>query len=92
MGKSEEKVDWAVIEEKSTDTWLELKDPDGWYDAVVKWDGCIHFRRYFNDPMDHPNRKSEDQDYLHICDIDETIKRLQSLKEAALNHFGMWPR
>lgn len=88
-------IEWKVVPEKTEDHWLEVVDPDGWYSAVVKWDGCVHFRRYHNIPLqDRPSGKEhmELEDYLHMCDIDEEIERLQKLKEAALKHFGEdWP-
>jgi hypothetical protein len=87
-----EKKDWIVIEGRNSDTWLDVRDPDGWWSAYVKWDGCIGLSRYFNDPMDDKKRNDDDIDSIHICDIDETIRRLQSLKAKALEHFGDWPR
>jgi hypothetical protein len=63
--------------------WLDLEDPDGWYYASVKWDGCIHLYRCWNEP-----HSEEERDYYHICDIDYEIERLQALKEEALKHFG----
>lgn len=93
--KSEVKVEpevmlklWEVSQEKTEDHWLEIKDPEGWYYAVVKWDGCIHFNRYYNAPKDEQEKDSEDNDYLHICSVDDMVKRLQALKEEAVKHFG----
>ena len=91
---------WTPIPGKSTDFWFEVRDPDGWYEAVVKWDGCIHFYQAGNDPFDDENGHSDSErskeacdDYIHICDIDGHIERLIALKEAALKHFGpTWPR
>jgi len=82
---------WEIDSEKTKDHWLELKDPEGWYSAVVKWDGCIHFNRYYNEPMDSEYHKTTDQanvDYIHICDVDDMIARLKALKETALEYFG----
>jgi hypothetical protein len=68
---------------------LELKDRDGWWSAIVKWDGCIHFYRYHNEPMkDHGENVGDMVDYLHICDIDELINGLQELKARAIGKFG----
>lgn len=73
---------------------LKLKDPEGWYTAAVKWDGCIHFNRYFNAPHKEGETRLEHEtdDYLHICDIDDLIERLQALKAEAKKHYGeKWP-
>jgi len=77
---------WKVIKEKTEDHWLEIEDPEGWYSAVVKWDGCIHFYRHHNEPI--PNTDESDIDYIHICGVNDFIKRLQALKEEAIKHFG----
>ena len=72
----------------SEDTANGMSD-DHWRGASVKWDGCVKYSRFFNGPG--PN--SKDADDIHICDIDEEIEWLKSLKEAALAHFGKdWPR
>ena len=84
---------WVMVPEKTHEYWLEVKDPDGWYSASIKFDGCIHYHRYYNSPMDTPDRDEEDVDYIHICDIDGEIERLRSLKLMALGFFGSkWPR
>ena len=74
-----------------SDAWIDLiyqhyKDGSHWVHAAVKFDGCIHYRKSYNNPL--PNDE-EEQDYLHICDIDEMIKLLTSLKAAAIKHFGV---
>lgn len=82
---------WVVIKDKTQDHWLEVRDPEGWWSAYVKWDGCIGFTRYHNNSMDSiPSDKpwNDFQDNIHICDLDELIKRLQDLKEEAIKHFG----
>ncbi len=66
---------------------LHLAHPLGWYQARIRWDGCVEFTRVFN--IGYP---SEDADHLHICDIDDMIDRLQQLKAMAQDHFGKdWP-
>lgn len=87
-----------ILEPSGTaeDHWVDFVDPGGWYSASVKWDGCVHFYRYFNQP--HPQPKDDPTAYaqhLHICDIDEEIARLQALKAKAIEYFaerGGWPR
>lgn len=80
---------WQIKQKE--DHWLDLVDPEGWYDAGVKWDGCVHFNRYFNLPL-HLRVTKEDQDelsdYIHICSIDDMINRLTELKQIAQDHFG----
>lgn len=65
------------------------KNGEYWIHADVRFDGCVHLRKAYNSPFP---KEDEDQDYIHICDIDEYVKQLLLLKEAALKHFGnIWP-
>lgn len=65
------------------------KDDTHWLNAYIRNDGCIHFRKAYNSPFP---KDDEDQDYIHICDIDEYVKILLALKEKAIEHFGNdWP-
>ena len=66
---------------------LAVKDPDGWWSAVVKDDGCVDLRRYFNEPNDGDPDMT---DYIHICDLDDFIERLQALKTFAEIRFEVW--
>ncbi len=80
---------WA-IEGESTEYTLNLRDPEGWYAAYVKWDGCFELRRFFNvsaTTKDEEDNRQADTDQIHICDIDDIIARLQSLKAIANEHF-----
>ena len=87
---------WEIDKEKTDDHWLELKDPNGFYRAVAKWDGCIHFNQYGNIPLTiDPERKDKacSDDYIHICYLDSHIERLLELKRLAQEHFndnGYW--
>ena len=69
--------------------FLELKDPEGWWAASVRYDGCINLNRYFNEPND---ADPSNTDYIHICDLDDFIERLQALKLLAQVRFGRWPQ
>jgi hypothetical protein len=74
--------------------YVEFADGEGWWEAGVRRDGCIHLTRYYNLPWggDTNEEKDSNSDYLHICYLDETIKRLQALKEAACAAYGGdWP-
>lgn len=74
------------------DHWIDLRDPEGWYTASVRWDGCIQLYRYWNYPHEPGVDRDGDCDYSHICDIDDEISRLQALKAKAIEHFGEgWP-
>lgn len=97
---------WEKNAAKSKDHWLEVHEPDQkplgghWWNAVVKWDGCIHLHHAGNVPFrddfgyaDGTRDKGACDDYFHICELDDLIARLQALKAAALEHFGPdWPR
>ena len=84
--------------------WANFRDIDDelgcWYEASVRWDGCIHFSQAGNVPFDDEHGRADGKrdaqacdDYIHICDIDTLIARLQALKAAALQHFeGDWPQ
>ena len=73
---------------EATADFVSADMPNVWYSAFVKWDGCIELIRYFNVPRDLAPERGDDYDQIHICDIDETIERLQALKTAAIEHFG----
>lgn len=82
-------MNWQKDESNTSSAWLSLVDPEGWWKAGVKFDGCVHFTRHFNVPF---TLGGEDTDYIHICDVDEMIAMLQALKAEAARHFGEWPR
>jgi len=80
---------WKVDQEWASEFLLEIKDPEGWYRAAVRYDGCIDLYRYFNTPVGlDPENDREMTDDIHICDIDDFIARLQALKQEAHKHFG----
>lgn len=60
-------------------------------EAYIKWDGCIDYRQYSNgfSPNDPESKESaENCDYIHICDIDQMILKLQEIKKVAEAHFS----
>jgi hypothetical protein len=79
---------WKIIPEKASEFSVEIEDPEGWYSARVKWDGCVDYYRYYNTPkgVDVENDDTM-EDYMHFCCIDEEITRLQALKRIAYNYF-----
>jgi len=75
---------WKVSKDDTHEAMLELIDPEDVYTASVRFDGCVHLYRY--------EEKGELDYYIHICDLDGMILRLQALKTEALKHFGKdWP-
>jgi hypothetical protein len=70
-------------EEQKDSPFLWLEDPQGWWRAVVNDNGCVDFYRFHNEPL-----YEDDADYIHICNVDDFIERLQSLKEVAKQHYG----
>ena len=96
-------MEWVeALENKNKDHWKDhwvdlVLNEDGchWYKAAVKWDGCIHFNRAYNEPFNNNPRDSDNEDYIHICDIDEYIEILQKLKVKAIEYFKKherkWP-
>ena len=75
---------WQVTDDHKA--ILCVEDPNGWHQADIRFDGCVHYRRFFNKP------RGEDEDYLHICQLEEHIERMQELVRLAKGHFGEhWP-
>ena len=70
--------------------WLEIRDPKGWFSATVKDVRCVDLHRYHNVPCTERTDEDHPQiiDYIHICDIDDLIERLQELKIRAKMHYG----
>ncbi len=65
-------------------------DVHGWR-AYVKWDGCIDLEFFHNgtNPLDE---NVDDRDYLHICNLDDLIRRLEGLRRIATGRYGEeWP-
>jgi len=78
--------------------WLDFRDKEGWWSGFIKWDGCMELYKYANNPLEPGQLQRTDatrdacDDGMHICDIDDMIERLQSLKRLAIEHFGYWPQ
>jgi len=77
---------WEVEEDHAAALWMKFQDPEGYYRAIVKWDGCTEF--YHSWEATWPLDDDVDYDHFHICKIDDLIARLQTLKEIAMKHFG----
>jgi hypothetical protein len=66
-----------------------------WKYASVKWDGCIHFsqagnvpfEKYYGTAKSAKRHEAACDDDIHICDIDEMIEALVSLKAFAMEYF-----
>lgn len=90
---------WELNEAKSSEYFAEfldaqMGDPGSrWWSAGVKADGCVNLYRYHNEPMGQT--KPDNIDYMHLCDLDETIARLTALRDAAKDYFASqnmeWP-
>ncbi|WP_299831370.1 hypothetical protein [uncultured Metabacillus sp.] len=55
-----------------------------------KWDGCIDYRRYYNGfkvDDEYSEEKANNTDYIHICEIDDMIEKLQEIKKIAQENF-----
>jgi hypothetical protein len=66
-----------------------LEDEEYGYDEVtLKWDGCIDLRMGMNGYKPSEDTTGENHQYIHICDIDEMIAKLQALKEYGKKHFN----
>lgn len=79
---------WVKDEKESNEWTLEVQDPDGWYCATVKFNGCIHLNKFYNIPLPRVEDENQLSDYIHYCDIDDEIERLKQLKEEAIKYFG----
>ena len=78
---------WEYAKEEESTVAMYVSSLNKEWSADVRFDGCVHLRRYYNSPGPHA-----DQDYLHICDLDEFIAQMQELRELAKAHFDDWPQ
>lgn len=60
---------------------LTLISDDGFYEAYIKWDGCCEIIHYSNVPG------GDDFDQIHICEMDEFAKMLQTIEKFRKAHF-----
>lgn len=72
------------------DDKLVLTDPDGWWRASIRPDGCMELDRYFNKPLTTILAENEEADWdrMHVCDVDDLIERLTQLRGLMITHFG----
>jgi hypothetical protein len=85
----------------ATDAYIDLaydvnEEGDYWMHASPKWDGCIHLYQASNVPFSEEfgtpiSNKQRDEvscdDYIHICDLDDYIKKLLKLRKFCKNYF-----
>lgn len=71
-----------------TEQQLTLRDPQGWFQALAHDDGCVDLYRYFETPQGQNPQNDEECCYLHVCDLDEMIERLEALRTRAIEHFN----
>lgn len=63
-------------------------DPQGWFKALVKYDGCVDLSHAYNEPFKPDGEQVEDDSGdIHICDLDDFICRLIKLREQTISHF-----
>lgn len=85
---------WEIDQSQTNEYLLHLRDPEDWYEACVKWDGCVNFYQAYNEPLPEKitTLDTSDISYIHICNLEDHIKRLQDIHKKALEHFGQnWP-
>jgi hypothetical protein len=86
-------VFWVRNEDQPNDPegHLFLRSPDGFWLAQVRRDGCFELTRSHNVPLaEQPDE--EDIDFLHVCDYDAMLERLDAMRRAAQDHFDqVWP-
>lgn len=57
-----------------------LRAPGGYWKAHARYDGCVEVI-------------SDEDDFIHICDLDEMILRLEDIQRRAKQKWGdHWPR
>lgn len=66
-----------------------LEDEEtGMHEITLKWDGSIDYRLGANGIKPSEDPTSEENDYIHISDIDDFIAKLQEIKEYGKKHFN----
>ena len=81
-----------IDRKKTQDHWLEVVVKEGddvWAEAHLKWDGCVQYTRYFNEPRDTEGRRPGDADSIHICSMRDFIEQLEQMERMAVEHFGI---
>ena len=56
-------------------------------EITLKWDGCVDYFIGQNGVKPSEDNTGKNTRYIHICDIDEMIEKLQALKEYGKRHF-----
>jgi hypothetical protein len=72
-------------------TSITFRDEHYLWEADVRSEGCVHIRRFEDGP--EVKDRHNDADYIHICDFDLFISRLQELRQLIAKEFqNDWPR
>lgn len=67
--------------EDGTNLAVEVQDPDGFFDANVRWDGLLELHVYHNVPKGERNPAGDGHiDTLHLANLSAFIRRLQELE------------
>jgi hypothetical protein len=94
--KNDKLEHWEIdkINKASDGTVISIQVTDKEYrDTRIsfKWDGCLDYNQYLNGYTvdDEPSEeKSRNREYIHICDIDVMINKLQEIKKIAQMKFS----
>jgi hypothetical protein len=79
---------FKVLKEYEGTKNVELEDVEIGSDQVtLKWDGCVDYQMGSNGIKPSEDPSGENTTYIHICDIDEFIEKLQALKAFGKKHF-----
>lgn len=70
-------MNWEIKEQADHRVLVTLDD----LEVDVRRDGCVHIYKHYELP-------ALDSDYVHICDLQEFIDRLEALKARAIETFG----
>ena len=84
---------WVITEQGRyhLEAAWQVEGSGSWYTASVKEDGCLEFRRFFNDSAESQSTRPEDDrmyDQIHFCDLDDEIARLTALRDMARAAFA----
>jgi len=69
---------WELVPEETWDNAFVARDPHTTLSVYVRRDGCVDFR--------------QDDDIVHVCDLDKFIRHLEALKQLAIARFKEWPQ
>ena len=75
----------------ASDARLSLESDCGYWMVNIKYDGCVDIERAHNVRFGDETPENDHmclRDYLHICDWDDFVEEMGSIKGLAEAHFG----